>query len=206
MNQPKPHRVILADPPWRWRPYSKKGLGRSADAHYDTMTIAEIKALPVADWAAPSCVLFLWITDPVQKLAHEVIEAWGFTYKTVGFYWVKTDKSDNYSVGNGKWTRSNPEQCLLATRGPSPKGGFVRDRGVEKLIIAPRGRHSVKPAETHERIERLCAGPYLELFARQRRAGWDFALSDQIDTGPTARRWKSNSYPGVSDRQGRFGL
>jgi N6-adenosine-specific RNA methylase IME4 len=72
------YRVILADPPWTFATYSRKGKGRSAEAHYDCMSLADIKALPVADWAAPHCALFLWVTDTSLPHALEVIEAWGF--------------------------------------------------------------------------------------------------------------------------------
>ena len=87
------YRVIYADPPWRFATYSDKGKGRSAEAHYDCLTIDQIKAIPVGRWAADDAVLLLWATDPLLPRALEVIEAWGFTYKTVGFYWVKLNKS-----------------------------------------------------------------------------------------------------------------
>ena len=87
------YRLIYADPPWTFATYSRKGKGRSAEAHYDCMSLADIKALPVADWAAPDCVLLLWVTDPLLDKAMDVIRAWGFTYKTVGFCWAKLNKS-----------------------------------------------------------------------------------------------------------------
>jgi len=77
--------VILADPPWTFATYSRKGKGRSAEAHYDCMSLADIKALPVSDWAAPDCAVFLWVTDPSLPQALEVMTAWGFVYKTVAF-------------------------------------------------------------------------------------------------------------------------
>ena len=86
------YRVLYADPPWRFSTYSDKGKGRSAEAHYDCLSIDEIKRIPVAQWLAPDAVLLLWATDPLLPRALEVIEAWGFTYKTVGFYWVKLNK------------------------------------------------------------------------------------------------------------------
>ena len=86
------YRVIYADPPWTFSTYSRKGKGRSAEAHYDCMTLSDIKALPVAEWASDDCVLLLWATDPLLEKAFDVIRAWGFTYKTVGFYWVKLNK------------------------------------------------------------------------------------------------------------------
>lgn len=85
----KKYAVIYADPPWG---YSNKGTRAAADKHYSTMTIEEIKALPVADIAAADCVLFLWATFPMLPEALEVIKAWGFRYKTLGFLWVKLNR------------------------------------------------------------------------------------------------------------------
>lgn len=108
-----------------------------------------------------------------------MIEAWGFEYKTVGFYWVKTNvaaKSDqDFFTGLGYWTRANPEQRLLATRGkPSRKAKDVR-----RLIVDRRREHSRKPDQVRERIERLVPGPYVELFARETKPGWD-CWGDQL--------------------------
>ncbi|TVQ34630.1 MAG: DNA methyltransferase [Geminicoccaceae bacterium] len=183
------YRVIYADPPWSFATYSARGKGRTADAHYDTLDLEGIKALPVADWAAPDCVLFLWATDPLLPAALDVVHAWGFTYKTVGFYWAKLNKRTEGALGFGErdfftgmgfWTRANPEPCLLATRG-KPKRVSA---GVKKLVVSPRREHSRKPDVVAERIEALVAGPYLELFARAARPGWDVwgnqtALFDQ---------------------------
>jgi N6-adenosine-specific RNA methylase IME4 len=194
--------VIYADPPWTFATYSRKGKGRSAEAHYDCMSLAEIKALPVADWAAGDCVLFMWTTDPLLPMAFEVIRSWGFTYKTVGFYWAKLNKSASKPVsvdrsfftGLGFWTRANPEICLLATRGHPRR----RSANVKKLIVSPRREHSRKPDETYRRIEALCQGPYLEMFARSPRPGWD-AWSEKGLTASEIepRRWASNSFPGA---------
>src|SRR6185437_3511929 len=106
--------VIYADPPWHFSTYSPVGMGRAADAWYDCMTLNEIKALPVENMAADDCVLLLWTTDPFLREAFNVIDSWGFIYKTVGFYWIKQPFS---WFGTSYWTRANPEQCLLATRG-----------------------------------------------------------------------------------------
>jgi N6-adenosine-specific RNA methylase IME4 len=187
--------VILVDPPWRFITYSVKGKGRSAEAHYDTMTMDQLEGMAdeVDRLAAADCVLLIWVTDPIAVggFAHRLIDAWRFVPKTVGFYWAKTTKdSTGFVMGNGYYTRANPEQCWLAVRG-HPKRW---DKGVPRLIIAPRGQHSEKPSIVHDSIERLFLGPYLELFARQRRPGWT-TWGDQVSTGPTARRWASNSYP-----------
>ena len=106
----KKYKVIYADPPWQYRVYSKKGRGRSAENHYHTMNIDDIRSLPVADIADDDCVLFLWITFPCLKEGISVMESWGFTYKTCGFNWVKRNKKkDTYFMGLGFWTRSNSE-------------------------------------------------------------------------------------------------
>lgn len=183
--------VIYADPAWTFKTYSNKGKGRSAEAHYDCMSLEDIKALPVSDWAAKDCVLLMWITDPMLEKGFEVIKSWGFIFKTVGFYWVKTSKDGiKYPINCGYYSRGNPEQCLLATRG-KPKR---LNADVRKLIISPRREHSRKPDEIYDRIERLFDGPKLEMFARQSYPGWD-AWGLQAEEGITRRKWKSNEYP-----------
>lgn len=188
------YRVIYADPPWTFRTWSERGKGRSAEAHYDTLSIAQIAALPVASWAASDCVLLLWATDPLLPRALEIIRAWGFTYKTVGFYWVKLQRGRDpllftradLFTGLGFWTRANPEPCLLATRGKPRR----RSGGVAKLVVSPRREHSRKPDEVRARIEALCEGPYLELFARETRPGWDVwgREAGLFDAGPVTTR------------------
>ncbi len=171
------YQVIYADPPWTFATYSGKGKGRSAEAHYRCLSIEQLCEIPVAEWAAKDCVLFLWTTDPLLRQALKVIDAWGFTFKTVGFYWAKLNKSAprmflterDFFTGLGFWTRANVEQCLLATRGHPKRAA----KDVRRLVIAPRREHSRKPDEIYGRIERLMEGPYLELFARNTRPGWD---------------------------------
>ncbi|GJD31450.1 hypothetical protein PMNALOAF_2709 [Methylobacterium adhaesivum] len=160
--------VIMADPAWQFVTRSSKGKGRSPEQHYDCMTLDEIKALPVASIAADDAVLLLWAIDPLLEEAFKVGRAWGFTPKTVGFYWTKTGRGHRQHVGMGYWTRANPEQCLLMTRG-KPKRV---NADVQRWISAPRGKHSEKPHGIYSRVERLVAGPYVELFARYARPGW----------------------------------
>jgi N6-adenosine-specific RNA methylase IME4 len=173
----KRYGVIYADPPWNFKNFSEKGTGRNAVAHYACLDLTQIAEMEPQRWAAKDCVLFLWATDPMLPKALELIEAWGFAFKTVGFYWAKTNKRakldalapQDFFTGLGYWSRANVEQCLLATRGSPPR--MAKD--VKRLIISPRREHSRKPDETYSRIERLARGPYLELFARQSRPGWD---------------------------------
>ena len=156
--------------------YSGKGKQRSAERYYDTLTSDEIKALPVAQLADKDCPLFLWGVCPDQSAALEVIKAWGFEYKTVGFVWVKTTATaavvtldgDGLHWGMGYWTRSNVEPVLLATRGNPQR----INKDVHQVVIAPVGEHSEKPEEVRRRIERLLNGQYLELFARKPAPGW----------------------------------
>jgi N6-adenosine-specific RNA methylase IME4 len=194
MIEGKKYSVIYADPPWRFLAYSEKGEGRSAVAHYDCMNMDELCGLPVADIAEDNCVLFLWTTDPFLPHGMELIRAWGFEYKTVGFYWAKLKKDsvdgalseDDFLTGLGYWTRANIEPCLLATRG-HPKR---ISKKVRRLILSPRREHSRKPDEIYERIEELVEGPYIELFARASRDGWE-SWGDQkslFDMGHTSTR------------------
>jgi N6-adenosine-specific RNA methylase IME4 len=186
-NLPRNHYgAILADPPWHFKTCGEKGRKRSPDwkpfkgspsQHYDTMTTADIAALPVAGLAADDSCLFMWISWPMLPDAMNLISAWGFQYKTCGFDWMKAhagqldmlrDDSD-VLMGMGYWTRANTEPCLLATRG-KPKR---LSAAVRQGIIEPRREHSRKPDCVHGRIQKLVAGPYLELFARAPRTGWD---------------------------------
>ena len=135
------------------------------------MEVTDICLLPVKDIADDDCMLLMWVVDPLLDLAFDVIEAWGFQYKTVGFTWAKQNKNNlGMFTGLGYWTRGNPEMCLLATKGrPSRKA-----KDVKQLIIEPRGRHSQKPL-IHKEIERLVDGPYIELFARKKPyPNWDY--------------------------------
>lgn len=194
------YRAIYADPPWNFKTYSPKGEGRSASSHYDVLDYAKLASFPVAEWAADDCALFLWVTDPMLETGLKLIEAWGFDYKTIAFYWVKLNKGSmgrildpaRFFMGTGYWTRANPEMCLLATTGKPSR----LSRSVRKLVVAERREHSRKPDEVRESITRLVPGPYLELFARQGSAGWDVwgNQTKLFDAGPVkTRRFPSSS-------------
>jgi len=176
--------VIYTDVPSKYEVYSGKGKQRAADRYYDTMDVPALKAMgPVVQaLAANNCALLFWTTGPQMKHALEVIEAWGFDYKTWGLLWFKTNppsgavepedlKQEDLHWGMGYTTRANAEVVLLATRG-APKR-LVGD--VHQIVIAPHpgpGRHSEKPEEVRHRIERLYGGPYLELYGRKEVPGW----------------------------------
>ena len=164
------YNIIYADPPWRYKAWSAKGNYRSPESHYPTMKTEDICALPISEIAADDCILFLWATFPNLPAAFEVIKAWGFTYKTVAFTWVKTcRKSPGYFVSLGHWTRANAEICLLATKGNPRRVS----KSVRQLIVSPVQRHSQKPGEARERIVELLGDlPRIELFAREKTEGW----------------------------------
>lgn len=167
----KKYQIIYADPPWNFDAWSKKGDVKSVKNHYGTMKSYDIKALPVKQLADDNCVLFMWVTFPTIREAFSVIDAWGFTYKTCAFTWIKINKKSSTPFwGMGYWTRSNAEICLLATKG-SPKRVSA---AVHQVIFSPVEQHSKKPDEARERIVKLCGDiPRIELFARQAAESWD---------------------------------
>lgn len=164
---------ILADPPWAFRTYGNKHTTphRGAQGHYSTLTKEELlRVLPMADVAAKDCALFMWVVDSHFDEALMLGRAWGFEFKTCAFVWSKG------KIGMGYWTRKQTEQCWLFTKGKPAR----LSKGVQQIIRAPRREHSRKPDEQYERIEALVGGPYLEMFARTRRPGWD-AWGNQVD-------------------------
>jgi len=164
------YNIIYADPPWRYKAWSETGNYKSPERHYPTMKTEDICALPVSSIAAKDSILFMWATFPRLEDAFRVIAAWGFTYKTVAFVWLKLNKkSPGFFTGMGNWTRSNAEICLLATRG-QPKR---INRGVHQIIVSPLEAHSKKPDITRDKILELVGElPRVELFARQSPQGW----------------------------------
>ncbi len=164
----KKYDIIYADPPWR---YSDRGCNGNAYRHYDTMRTKDICSLSVNDIASENCVLFMWATYPMIEDALKVIRAWGFTYKSIAFQWIKQNRSGKgYFFGLGRWTRGNTEPCLLAVKG-KPKR---ISSSVGQLIISPLRRHSQKPDITRDKIIALMGDlPRIELFARESVVGWD---------------------------------
>ena len=164
------YNVIYADPPWTFKTYSNKGKDRSPEKHYSVMSFKDICNMPVGNIARDNSVLLMWAIDPLLDKAFEVIKAWGFTYKTVAFTWAKLNKTKpGFFTGLGYWTRGNPEMCLLATRG-KPKR---LNKSIPQLVVSERQEHSRKPDIVYEHIEKMLEGPYMELFARRKRDGWN---------------------------------
>ena len=164
----KKYNIIYADPPWS---YDDKTCSGTAVNHYSVMSVEELKKMKINSISNDDCILFMWATYPKLREALEVINAWGFKYKTVGFNWVKTNKKNGkYFFGIGYYTKSNAEICLIATKGkPKPISNYV-----SSVIVSPRREHSRKPDEVRDKIVELMGNlPRIELFARQKVDGWD---------------------------------
>ena len=170
----KKYKIIYADPAWEYTsdPNSIRGSWGLAHHHYNTMSIEEIKNLPIDQIADENCMLFLWVTFPNLQNGLDVIKAWGFKFKTVAFVWIKHDKTTlkPKKYGLGWYTRSNAEIVLLGR-----KGKFNRkSASVQQIITTEIKKHSQKPHEVRNRILQLCGDlPRIELFARQKIPNWD---------------------------------
>jgi N6-adenosine-specific RNA methylase IME4 len=148
-----PFQVIVADPPWRY--------DSGNNLPYPTMDIEDIKAMPVEEIADDNAILWLWTTNAHLRVAFDVVEAWGFEYRTL-LTWVKD------RMGTGEWLRGQTEHCMLAVRG---KPVFIS--GTHTTVLqAARREHSRKPEEFYLLVDATCAGGKVELFSRERRNGW----------------------------------
>ena len=145
---------------------------------YKKMTWKQISEFPISDYCDSNCALFIWSSPPVVKRYLNVIESWGFKYRTFAFVWVKQNKSGTEikPYGLGHYTLSNIEFVLLATRGK-----FIRNsKSVKQVVLAPLRSHSEKPDEVRDRIVQLCGDvPRTELFARKEVTGWN-CIGDEI--------------------------
>lgn len=165
-------RTIYADPPWRFQNRS----GKVAPEHkrlnrYDTMSLEEIKALPVVDIADDQCHLHLWVPNALLPDGIEVLHTWGFEYKT-NLVWEKVRKDgEPDGRGVGFYFRNVTELLLFGIRGKQNRT-LAPARSQVNLIRTQKREHSRKPDEMVDLIERCSPGPYLELFARGTREGW----------------------------------
>lgn len=163
LNTGKIYPVIYADPPWQYD-YSPTEV-RAIENHYPTMSLEQIKALPIGNIVSDDAILFMWATSPKLREAFQVLEAWGFEYRSSAI-WVKNQ------LGMGYYFRQQHELLLIATRGSMPAPAPAdRPRSV---FTSDRTEHSAKPAEFAEFIERMYPTlPRIELFCRSPRHGWD---------------------------------
>jgi N6-adenosine-specific RNA methylase IME4 len=163
----KRYGVIVADPEWRFEPWSREtGMDRAADNHYPTNRTEAIATRRVQDIAADDCVLFLWATAPMLEHALHVMRAWGFEYRSQ-LVW------DKVHIGTGYWFRNRHELLLVGTQGhvPAPAMG----EQFPSLITIARNKHSAKPEQFLEMIEQYFPTiPKIELNRRgPPRPGWD---------------------------------
>jgi N6-adenosine-specific RNA methylase IME4 len=180
----KKYNIIYADPPWQ---YSSKELygdkingyknGQrkrfaKLDRIYPTMSITEIKSLPIKNITNKDCACFMWVTDSHLKEGIEVLESWGFKYKTIAFVWLKRYNTGTLVLNFAPWTLKSTEICLLGIKGAMSK--YKKNNNVRQLIEAERTNHSKKPNEARNRIFELFGDlPRVELFARETIEGWD---------------------------------
>lgn len=174
-NTDKKYSIIYADPPWSYNDkmvmQGVHGKIRGAESFYKTMSITDICNLPIPDIVADNSILFMWVTMPMLGEGLEVIKAWGFTYKTCGFNWVKRTKRGKIHLGMGHYTRGNAELCLIGLKGKKPQ--FLT-RSLSQIVESTLENHSKKPDIVRDKIVELCGDiPRIELFARQAVEGWD---------------------------------
>lgn len=170
----KKYTLIYSDPPWQ---YQKQATGHEkmyglAERHYKTMTPDELIALKVEKIAEENCLLFLWATFRKLPIALQVMKAWGFEYKTLGFCWIKVSANKKPKLGLGYYTRQNAEIVLIGSRGKTAR--LIKRHDISSVIITQPGRHSAKPTIVRKRIEQLTGDvSKIELFAREKSEGWD---------------------------------
>ena len=169
----KKYNIIYADPPWTFGSKAYQDSGREFDkleTHYSTMSITDIMKLEIP--SHDDCACFMWTTDAHLKEAIEVIEAWGFKYKTIAFVWVKKYESGSLVYNFAPWTLKSCEICILGMKGTM--GKYKKVNNIKQLVEAVRTKHSRKPDEVRDRIVRLFGDlPRIELFARDKADGWD---------------------------------
>lgn len=159
------YQTIYADPPWMERGGGK--IKRGADNHYPLMKTKDIMNIPIHEIADKNCHLYLWVTNNFLKDGLAVMEAWGFRYVTT-ITWMK-DK-----IGLGQYFRGLTEHCLFGVKGKIPYKVLDSKRQQGKTgFYAPKEKHSKKPIEMVQMIEKVSYAPYIELFAREERENWD---------------------------------
>ena len=165
----KKYDLIYTDPAWS---YEKKVGQGVADKQYQTMSLEDIKALPINDMLKKNGMVWCWVTFPMLlKEIPDVIKAWGLEYVTVGFNWIKLNDNGRPFFGIGHHTKSNGEMCLILRKG---KGLKVLDNSISQVILTKKDRHSKKPHKCYTLLERLYGEvDRIEMFARHRREGWD---------------------------------
>lgn len=181
--------TCMADPPWKESGGGK--IKRGADRHYPLMKTEEIAALQVARHMEPNAHLYLWVTNNFLEDGLHVMRAWGFKYVT-NICWGKVRQQDGVTIvqqGLGQYFRGSHELLLFGKRGKIPYRKTAEGKRAQhpSLVLAPRGEHSEKPAIFRTIAEKVSPGPYVELFARERVAGWE-AWGNEVETSINLER------------------
>ncbi len=169
----KKYELIYADPPWSFSSSQRKrdAPWNTAVRYYDCMPVKAIMAIPVETITAKNAILGIWAPWTHTHEMLQVMDAWGFKFKTAGFVYVKLNKDGTVFKGLGLYTRGGAEVCWLGVKG---KGLTRIDKGVGQVVFAPRGKHSEKPSEIRTRFVRLYGDvEKVEMFARKEVTGWD---------------------------------
>ncbi|MFG6500179.1 MT-A70 family methyltransferase [Sulfitobacter sp. 1A15106] len=175
------YQVILADPPWKFKTFTKEGSAKGPDVHYGCMPLEEIQAMPVKELAAKNCVVLMWATSPMLPEGLETMRAWGAKY-------VSSMAWDKRKIGTGYWTRNQHELLLIGKFG-SPRAPTPEHRRAS-VIYAPGMRHSQKPDDAHIYADNAWPeARKLELFARRPYPGWN-VWGNEVEVGYCAK------YPG----------
>ena len=169
--------TIVADPPWTFKAYSEKGYKKSAQLHYECMSIKDICNLPVHSLSNKDCILFLWTCAPMLDIAFQVLDAWKFKYKS-RMSWIKTTKNNKIRIGPGYIVRTMHEDILIGTRG-NPKLA----KAFPSIFHGLAREHSRKPEEFYSLVNERCSGPYLHMFSSQKRIGTQ-SWGNQTDKFP----------------------
>lgn len=167
----KKYNIIYADPPWRY----KENWGNGSNEHtYLTMSVDEIKALPVKTVTDESAHLYLWVTNPFMKEGLEICESWGFTYKTL-LTWVKTYRTGEPEMGMGYYFRSATEHIIFGVKGKMKIQNKITKNIFNYINPQKLGfTHSKKPDDVRNLIVSWSGDlPRVELFARNSTSGWD---------------------------------
>lgn len=163
-------RTIVVDPPWQYRQTLAKN---GAADHYDVQAINTIAAMPIGAYAESNAHLYIWTTNAFMVEAHDLAKAWGFDQKTI-LTWVKRP------IRLGFYYRNNTEHVLFCVRGSLK----TARNDCPTAFMAPSGRHSEKPQAFYDMVETMSPGPYLDVFARKQRMGWDVAGNEVYSVIP----------------------
>jgi N6-adenosine-specific RNA methylase IME4 len=173
----KKYDIIYVDPPWTYRDKALSG-NRGAECKYPVLSLEDLRNLNIQELASDHCAMFMWVTFPMLAEGLELIKTYGFTYKTVGFVWIKTNKkSGGFFMGMGNYSRSNAEVCLIGIKGRPQRVS----KSIRQVVESPLEQHSKKPGIVRDRIVELMGDKSrIEIFAREKIEGWD-CLGNDVD-------------------------